>query len=135
MIFKVLSNLNHNGIAYTAGSFITGEGATFDSLVADKILKIVEGAESVEDAKILDSEPTAETTAEETVVAKPADTWGPQPDIDPNPAPVDTEPKAETAQDEQKGDDSDKVEDSTSNKEPEAVSEEKTTEDTTGDNL
>lgn len=94
-IFKVKSNLTHNGDRYEAGNLIEGDDAAFQPLVADGVLEVVEGAATAEEAKDIiaaqESEEAAKPAAEPE--AKPADTWGAQPD------PVTPAEGAETAPD------------------------------------
>lgn len=78
--FKVVSNLKHNGENFPKDSFMEGELEQLGHLVKDGVLLVVEGAESVEDAKVLfeaglPSEPVAEVPAVEG-----ANTWEPRKD-------------------------------------------------------
>lgn len=72
-IFKVLSNLNHDGTLYPKGTFIE-EFAGAQGLVNDGVLKEIEGAENTREAAELDAERTVEATEEEKEQA-PENTW------------------------------------------------------------
>jgi len=93
-IFKVLSSLNHNGTIHEKGSILNVEvnAGQFDSLVADGVLELVDGARTEDEAKEIIASKVAEN---DTVVApeavKPQDTWGPQPDKEAVLPPVATE--------------------------------------------
>ena len=77
--FKVLSNLNHNGTIYNAGEVIEGDLATFKGLVNDKVLAVIEGAKTFEEAvKIASAEVETEVEKVEEEVKAPANTWGPK---------------------------------------------------------
>lgn len=79
-IFKVQSNLNHNGESYKAGSYLEGEAPLFESLVADNVLKPVEGATSFAEAAEIEAEEAAFKAAqeEEEKGVAPENTWGPK---------------------------------------------------------
>lgn len=101
MIYIVKSNLRHNGTDYPKGSFLSvEEGATsFDSLVQDGVLELVEGAKTEAEAKEILAEKQGEVAPTEAApVAKPQDTWGPQPDVEVVAAPqaAETAPSAPT---------------------------------------
>ena len=78
-IFKVISNIKHNGTDFTKGSFIAEEFVGSQVLVNDGVLKVIEGAETIEEAKAIDAETQAIVESEEEVV-EPKDTWAPEPD-------------------------------------------------------
>lgn len=82
-IFKVLSNLNHSGDLHKAGDFIEGELSEFQGLVNDKVLAIVEGAKSLNDAPKVAAASEAKAAAAAPQAPKQKDTWGPQPDPTP----------------------------------------------------
>ena len=78
-IFKVISNIKHNGDDFLKGSFIADEFAGSEILVNDGVLKEIVGAETIEEAKAIDAESQAiEESAEEVV--EPKDTWAPEAD-------------------------------------------------------
>lgn len=78
-IFKVISNIKHNGEDFLKGSFIAEEFAGSQILVNDGVLKEILGAETIDEAKAIDAEnQVTEEAIEETV--EPKDTWAPEPD-------------------------------------------------------
>lgn len=99
MIFRVISNLEHNGIKFAPGSFVTEDPANFESLVADNIVRPMEGANTEEEA----AEMAAKQDAEEAEAKAKAEaeanggtwdpskngenTWGPKPEAPEAPAP------------------------------------------------
>lgn len=78
-ILQVLSNLKHNGDTLRAGSFIEAELGEFGSLISDGVLKVIEGANTPEEAAEIVSQEQASRIeageAEEKVA--PQDTWAP----------------------------------------------------------
>ena len=80
-IFQVLSNLNHSGTRYTKGQIFEGNLAEFGNLVTDGVLRVVNGAESIEEAKEIVAKEGETAVAESTTPEKePENTWGPKPD-------------------------------------------------------
>lgn len=84
-ILYVLSNLKHNGDVHVAGSFIEATEAdlkALESLIADKVLRVMEGAKTTaEAADIIASEKSAaEAAASASIEKAPEDTWGPKKD-------------------------------------------------------
>ena len=78
-IFQTISNLNFGGTLHNAGSFFEGELEQYEALVKDGVLRVIEGAESVEHAiKLAEEEIASAPTPEE--VKAPENTWGPKPD-------------------------------------------------------
>lgn len=93
-IFKVISNIKHNGEDFLKGSFIAEEFVGSQILVNDGVLKEIVGAETIDEAKAIDAEEKAiEEVAEEVV--EPKDTWAPEPD-----EPITTDENTETPSDE-----------------------------------
>ena len=83
-IYQVLSNLKFGETLHKAGDIFEGEVAHYEYLVADKVLRVVEGAKSVAHAmEIIAAEKAAIPTPEEAAVIAPKDTWGAQPDKQP----------------------------------------------------
>lgn len=82
MILHVQTNLNHNGTYYPKGSFIQSEEGEFVPLIEEGILKVVEGANTIEEAEEITGSTAgkAEETATEPAVPTAQDTWGPRPD-------------------------------------------------------
>ena len=78
-IYKVLSNLNHNGTSHAKGEYIDGEFAGSEALVLDGVLKLIEGATTIEEAKEIEAEASEQEAPAEEEVA-PQDTWGPTKD-------------------------------------------------------
>lgn len=78
-IFLVKSNLKHDGEVFATGSFMEGDQGRFQSLVNDKVLEVVEGAETFDEAKAIVEKKNAEKVAEEQAAEdnKPQDTWAP----------------------------------------------------------
>lgn len=75
-IFLVQSNLKHDGVNFAKGSFIQGDADQFDILVQDRVLKLVEGANTMDEAKeMVDIEKESEPAEEKA--PQPKDTWGP----------------------------------------------------------
>jgi hypothetical protein len=91
-ILKVLSNLNHNGTHYTAGTFFKAERAQFEALIADGVIKACEDVETVAEAMEQDARELAHKAAVEAGEADAEDaanTWGPKPETAPE-APAET---------------------------------------------
>ena len=87
MIFKVLSNLKHNGDLMETGHFFEGKLEEFAHLVTDKVLRAFHDVKSVEEAKkIVGDEEAKEKEALENAPVivdtwKPSEgdnTWGPK---------------------------------------------------------
>lgn len=99
--FLVKSNVKHNSDWHPKGSIVMGELNEYGHLVTDGAFSIIEGAESIEDAKaIVEAEKVA---VEETQIgdapAQP-NTWGPAPDApatDDVDTTTNTKPEAEEA--------------------------------------
>ena len=82
-IFLVLSNLKHDTETYEKGSFFAGELATFQSLVNENVLRVIEGASSIEEAKDIVAEAEVETEeSSEEVTVEPTNTWGPTKEVE-----------------------------------------------------
>lgn len=81
-IFLALGNLKHDGNVIKAGEVFEGELTTFQHLVTDGVLRVVEGATSLEHAaEIIQGEVAAGAAkAESEKAAAPANTWGPAED-------------------------------------------------------
>lgn len=81
--YKLLGNLNHNGTTYEKGTYVDGMdfGGSVNQLVADGVLKPIDGATTAEEAAQLDAEETENVEAATTEVAS-QDTWGARPDED-----------------------------------------------------
>ena len=81
IIFQVLSNLNHSGTRFEKGQFFEGNYSEFGNLVNDGVLRVVHGAESIEEAKEIVAK-ESETAGPETSTEEkePENTWGPKPD-------------------------------------------------------
>jgi hypothetical protein len=77
--FLVLSNLKHNGELYEAGSVIEGDLEAFGEFITAGVLRVVEGAESLEQAAELATKQVADALekAKAAEAAKPKDTWAP----------------------------------------------------------
>jgi hypothetical protein len=71
--YKVLSALKHDGDLLQVGTYVMSELTAFEDLAKQGILKLIEGAESMEHAMELDGAKQA-TEVEEV---KPKNTWGP----------------------------------------------------------
>lgn len=78
LYFKVLGNIKHNGATFDKGSVIEGELATFQPLLEDGVLAIIDGAETREEAEVLAGTPAVAPEVVEEV--EPENTWGPKPD-------------------------------------------------------
>ena len=78
-IFLVKSNLKIDGDNFLAGSFIEGDTGRFSTLISDKVIEEVTGAETMEEAKEIVAKRDAEVAAEAEIAeeAKPQNTWGP----------------------------------------------------------
>lgn len=93
MFYRVISNLEHNGVKYAPNSVVEEAEENFVSLVQDNIVKPLEDATSEEQAKVIiiaqiESEVKAKADAEnEAVVADGENTWGPTPEKPEAPAP------------------------------------------------
>ncbi len=78
-IYKVNTNLKHNGTDFAQGSFVDeytfGEELTA-SFVADNVLVHVEGAETIDEAAEI-----VENKEEDSAPIEPKDTWGPSPEV------------------------------------------------------
>lgn len=76
-IYLVLSNLKHDGEAFTAGSLFEGAEASFAALVQAGVLRVIEGADSLEAAAEIVKKEVASGVAKAAAVAatKPKDTW------------------------------------------------------------
>lgn len=73
--FKVLSNLKHNGDEFKKDSVIEGEMEQLGHLVNDGVLLVVDGADSLEDAKELAKGDLSPVEAQEMPKNEPANTW------------------------------------------------------------
>lgn len=77
-IFQVLSNLNHSGDLYKAGTFFEGELSEFGNLVKDGVLRVVEEAKTIAEAQEIvakeDAAKANQTASEESA----PNTWGPK---------------------------------------------------------
>ena len=80
-IFLVLRNLKHNGEELAKGSLFEGTLEGFQQLVDMGVLRVVEGAETLEQAaEIVKGEVDAAVQkAEATAAVAPKDVWAPQP--------------------------------------------------------
>lgn len=78
-IFLVLSNLKHDGEVLEKGSVFQGAIETFQSLVDAGVVKVVEGAETLEQAAEMVKKEVDEVAAkaQAAVAAAPKDTWAP----------------------------------------------------------
>lgn len=81
-IFLALSNIKFNSEAIKAGDVFEGDTETFEGLVKDGVVRIVEGAENLEQAAdIVRKEVAEKSAAAATAVANaPKDTWAPSPE-------------------------------------------------------
>jgi hypothetical protein len=84
---KVLSNLNLGGTLHQAGTIIEDDVSAFLNLIEEKVLEVIEGAESLEDAKAIDAEKQAQVAKAEAEAEgqEPENTWGAKPDEDVTP--------------------------------------------------
>lgn len=80
MIYHVLSNIKHNGEEFKKGSFIEGALGEYTGLVEAGALAIVEGADTIEEAKEIVGKPAETPTATEAPKVEEQNTWGPRPD-------------------------------------------------------
>lgn len=79
-IIHILSNLKHNGEDFKRGTVAHWEDETaLETLVADKIVRVLDGAETIEEGvKLLEDEANAEiANAEVLAETKPNDTFAP----------------------------------------------------------
>lgn len=79
--FQVISNVNHNGTLIEKGRFIEGELSEFAHLVAMGVMKVIEGATSVESAMEMAVPSGEKAAASDAAPAKP-NTWQPKPDAE-----------------------------------------------------
>ena len=84
-IFHTLSNLNYGGTLHKAGDIFEGKIEEYESLVTDKVLRVIEEAETLEQAAKIVAKETAEKIAEAELAEeqKPENTWGPKKDPTP----------------------------------------------------
>lgn len=84
-IFHVLSNLKHNGQVFEKGTLFAGEENQHQDLVKIGVLAVIDGAETVEEAKEIIGVNAEQAKAPEAEAPKttPQDTWGAQPDTVP----------------------------------------------------
>lgn len=77
--FLALSNLKHNSDTYVKGTVFEGPFEQLESLVIDGVLRVVEGAETYEQAlEIVTKEAEAQLEAAKAPAPAAADTWAPQ---------------------------------------------------------
>lgn len=94
-IYQVQSNVRHNGDSYVKGTLLSSD-ESFDQLVSDGLFKVIEGAETIEEAKkIVEEEKELESMENESGDVAQANTWEPQKESKPEES---TEPKNETAE-------------------------------------
>lgn len=80
-IYQVLSNLKFGDTIHKAGSIIEAKAEEYGYLVKDKVLREIEGAESVaHGVEIIAQEAEDKGVQEAEKAVAPANTWGPQPD-------------------------------------------------------
>lgn len=81
IFLEVLSNLNHDGTLYEKGEVVGADSIPpYVSLVADGVLRIVEGATSKEDAELIAEEErqiAKDADAGTSAPVEGPDTWGP----------------------------------------------------------
>lgn len=78
--FLVLSNLKHDGGLFEKGSILEAAEGAFEGLVKSGILRLVEGAKSIEHAAELAAAEVTAAAAKAGAVAKPKDTWAASPE-------------------------------------------------------
>lgn len=94
-IYLALSNIKFDNEAIKGGDVFEGAAETFDGLVKDGIVRVVEGAESLEQAaEIVRSEVSQKSSAAAAAVANaPKDTWAPSPEKTETTPPTETTEK------------------------------------------
>lgn len=84
--FQVRTKLQHNGEEYPVGRIFSGEQGEFSQLVADGVLRVIEGANTAAEAAamadIMDKKAAADAEAGQEV--QPKNTWEAQPDRKPD---------------------------------------------------
>jgi len=78
-IYKVTSNIKHNGEDIKKGSFVE-EFVGANTLAADGVLKLVEGATTLEEAVEIDAEEIAKAGESVEEEVAPQNTWEPKKD-------------------------------------------------------
>lgn len=73
-ILKIESNLNHNGTYHVKGDFMEADASSFEQLISEGVLSVVEGANTIEEAKAMVEEAMASAVATEEAQA-PENTW------------------------------------------------------------
>ena len=79
-IFQVISNISHNGNRLNVGDIFEAELAEFEHLVKSGALKIINGVESVEEAKAQVEPEKSETSEKSEAPEDQQNTWGPKKD-------------------------------------------------------
>lgn len=82
-IYKVLSNLKHNGVDYLKGTFFQSEPeSAFNVLVSDGVLRLMDGASTIEEAEKMDAEEmeNAKQVEQEKEATAGDNTWEPKKD-------------------------------------------------------
>lgn len=79
-IYQVLSTLKYGDTIHKVGTFIESASAEYEALAKDKVLRVIEGAESIEHAaEIVAGELAEKSAADASTSAKaPEDTWAPK---------------------------------------------------------
>lgn len=72
--------MKHNGVEYATGSFIEAEVAQFEQLINDGVLRVVDGAKTIEQAMELAGKEVVNTVEEVAEIVENQDTWGAKPD-------------------------------------------------------
>lgn len=81
-IFLVKQNLKHNGTDYKVGQLVQDEFEATPNLVNDGVLRVIEGAESIQEAEAIlaeEKEKHGERASGEAEL-QPENTWGPRKD-------------------------------------------------------
>lgn len=74
IIYKVISNVKHNGDEFKKDTFFQGNDGEFTQLVADGVLKAFD-TDSIEEAQAIDAQETAIEVAETEDEVLPPNTW------------------------------------------------------------
>lgn len=73
-IIKIESNLRHNGTDHVKGDFMEADASSFEQLISEGVLSVVEGANTIEEARAMTEEAMASAVATEEA-QQPENTW------------------------------------------------------------
>ena len=82
-IFHTLSNLKFGDTIHKVGDFFEAEIAKYGYLAEQKILRIVNGAKTIEEAESIIAEEKKQQVDAEKQESAPVNTWGAKPDVVP----------------------------------------------------